>query len=139
VSAAYWWGLAAFLFLSWVIFPLAAFMAWGWACQTHTLYRAMRADLQAGRPAAPAPELVDALDREHHHHAAARRRIRIPRPRVPHPHRDPFPELAQDGSALVIMTDSCVHCTQPICGRCQGCRCPMSPCDCTQTAIGPGR
>jgi hypothetical protein len=129
VSAANWWALAAFLFLSWVIFPVASFMCFGWALRSRTLYQAMRADYEAGRPAVPAPELVDALDREHHH-AAARPRSRIPRPRIPHPRRDPFPELAPDGPVLVVMADSCVHCLQQICGRCQGCGCAMSPCEC---------
>ena len=142
MSAADWWALAAVLFMSWVIFPAAAFAAWGWALRTHTLYQAMRADLEAGRPAAPAPELVAALER--HHHAAARPAgIRIPRPRIPrrqHPqHADVL--MTPDGpTPLVAVTaDSCPHCLNLICPRCQGCSCAIARCECTQTAIGSGR
>jgi hypothetical protein len=141
VSAADFWILAGILIMSWVIFPAAAFLAWGWALRTHTLYRAMRADLQAGRPAAPALELVAALER--HHHAAARPGgIRIPRPRIPrrqHPqHADVL--MTPDGPEVVVLADSCTRCAQVICPRCQGCSCPISLCECTKiTAIGPGR
>lgn len=138
VTAAVWVVLGLTIW-SWVILAAAAGLAFRWAVRTHTLYRAMRADYEAGRPAVPAPQLVDALELEHHHHAKARPRIRIPRPRVPHPHRDPFPELALPGPPVLVLADSCVHCQHQICQRCQGCGCAMARCECTQTAIGRGQ
>jgi hypothetical protein len=155
VTAAGWWALGLTIW-SWVILAAAAALAWRWAVRTHTLYRAMRADYEAGRPAAPAPELVAAL--EHHHHAAPRPRIRIPRPRLPHPRRDPFSDLPAPGDGPWIYSEiipgaldeieavappqvqGCIRCGQKVCPRCQGCSCAMARCECTKiTAIGPGR
>lgn len=135
MSAAAWVAVGLTIF-SWLILAAAAGLAWRWALRVHTLYRGMRADVEAGRPAAPAPELVAALELEHHHHAKARPR---PRLRIPHPHRDPFPELALAGPPIIVLTDSCTTCLQQICPRCQGCGCAMARCECTQTAIGRGQ
>jgi hypothetical protein len=145
VTAADWW-VAGLTIWSWVILAAAAGLAWRWALRTHTLYRGMRADVERGRPAAPAaefsPEVVAAIEGDHHHHAAARPRgMRIPRPRIPrrqHPqHADML--VTPDGPEVVVLADSCVHCLQVICPRCQGCGCAIVRCECTQTAIGRGQ